>query len=222
MKDKKKKKKKSKRVSNFVNNVQGGYYYIYIYVYVYSHICIRTCTCVCIYYLFKRYTVAPIPVLYSPAIIDPSKKKEMSLGVRLLSATAKAPTRGSPLSAGYDVYASEACVIPANGRALVSTGVAVVCPQDTYARVAPRSGLAVKHGIATGAGVVDADYRGEVKVLLFNHSQQDFTVSCGDRIAQLVLEKIATPQVHVLDDAEWIQLSQTERGAGGFGSTGTN
>lgn len=76
MKHKKKKKKKSKRVSNFVNNVQGGYYYIYIYVYVYSHICIRTCTCVCIYYLFKRYTVAPIPVLYSPAIIDPSKKKK--------------------------------------------------------------------------------------------------------------------------------------------------
>ncbi|GMM44086.1 bifunctional dITP/dUTP diphosphatase [Pichia kluyveri] len=146
----------------------------------------------------------------------------MSFPVRLLTADATAPTRGSPLSAGYDVYASENTTVPANGRVLVSTGLAVVCPENTYARVAPRSGLAVKAGISTGAGVVDADYRGEVKVLLFNHSNVDFTVNKGDRIAQLILERIVTPDVVVLDDKQWENVCNTERGAGGFGSTGTN
>lgn len=83
-------------------------------------------------------------------------------------------------------------------------------------RVAPRSGLAVKHSITTGAGVVDYDYRGEVKVVLFNLSEQaDFEVRVGDRVAQLVLERIVTPEV-----VEVEELVGTERGAGGFGSTG--
>ena len=82
-------------------------------------------------------------------------------------------------------------------------------------RVAPRSGLASKHSIATGAGVIDADYRGPVKVLLFNHGEADFEVKEGDRIAQLVLERIFTPDV-----VEVAELDATVRGAGGFGSTG--
>ncbi|TID13287.1 hypothetical protein CANINC_004973 [Pichia inconspicua] len=146
----------------------------------------------------------------------------MSLQVHLLNSNGTPPTKGSSLAAGYDIYASEATVIPANGRALVSTALAVVCPEGTYARIAPRSGLAVKNGIATGAGVVDADYRGEVKVLLFNHSATDFAIAKGDRIAQLILERIVTPDVVVLDDAQWDAVNNTERGAGGFGSTGTN
>lgn len=83
------------------------------------------------------------------------------------------------------------------------------------ARIAPRSGLAVKHGIATGAGVVDEDYRGEVKILLFNHGEGEFAIQAGDRIAQMVLERIVTPDVRVVE-----QLEDSVRGAGGFGSTG--
>lgn len=81
--------------------------------------------------------------------------------------------------------------------------------------MAPRSGLAVKHGIDTGAGVVDADYRGEVCVVLFNNSSEDYTISEGERIAQLVVEKIWTGDINVVNS-----LDDTERSAGGFGSTG--
>lgn len=82
-------------------------------------------------------------------------------------------------------------------------------------RIAPRSGLASKHFIDTGAGVIDADYRGQVKILLFNHSETDFDVNEGDRVAQLVLERIYTPDV-----VEVAELEDSVRGAGGFGSTG--
>lgn len=81
--------------------------------------------------------------------------------------------------------------------------------------VAPRSGLAWKHSIDVGAGVVDADYRGPVGVILFNHSDVDFAVKPGDRVAQMVIERIATPDVAEVDD-----LDDTVRGEGGFGSTG--
>jgi dUTP pyrophosphatase len=82
-------------------------------------------------------------------------------------------------------------------------------------RVAPRSGLAAKHSIDTGAGVIDADYRGEVKVILFNFSEVDFAIKIGDRIAQLIIERIYTPDVAVVE-----KLDESVRGAGGFGSTG--
>ena len=82
-------------------------------------------------------------------------------------------------------------------------------------RIAPRSGLAAKHMIDTGAGVIDADYRGQVKVLLFNHGDADFAVKPGDRVAQLILERIYTPEIEVVDE-----LEESVRGAGGFGSTG--
>uniref|UniRef100_A0A060T194 Deoxyuridine 5'-triphosphate nucleotidohydrolase n=1 Tax=Blastobotrys adeninivorans TaxID=409370 RepID=A0A060T194_BLAAD len=141
----------------------------------------------------------------------------MSLRVKLLTATAKAPTRGSALAAGYDLYASEGVVVKGRGRAMVPTGIAIAVPEGTYGRVAPRSGFAVKNGINTGAGVIDYDYRGEVRVLLFNHSDDDFEIKAGDRIAQLVLERIVNPPVEVAET-----LDDTERGAGGFGSTGVN
>lgn len=88
-------------------------------------------------------------------------------------------------------------------------------PPPLDGRIAPRSGLASKHFIDTGAGVIDADYRGQVKILLFNHSETDFPVSEGDRVAQLVLERIYTPDV-----VEVAELEDSVRGAGGFGSTG--
>ncbi|CAN3374414.1 hypothetical protein DIURU_000709 [Diutina rugosa] len=135
------------------------------------------------------------------------------------SAHAILPTKGSALAAGYDLYASENTIVPGRGQALVSTDISIIVPEGTYGRVAPRSGLAVKHGISTGAGVIDADYRGEVKVVLFNHKESDFIVARGDRIAQLVLEVIVNADIAEISEAE---LTQTERGAGGFGSTGTN
>ena len=97
----------------------------------------------------------------------------------------------------------------------MSTDLSIATPAGTYGRIAPRSGLAAKHFIDTGAGVIDADYRGEVKVLLFNHSEKDFEIKVGDRIAQLVLERIYTPEVMEVEN-----LEESVRGAGGFGSTG--
>ena len=97
----------------------------------------------------------------------------------------------------------------------MKTGLAISFSAGLYARIAPRLGLALKRFIDVGAGVVDADYRGEVGVVLFNHGDQDFQVKMGDRIAQLILEKIDTPPVKEVHD-----LDDTVRGSGGFGSTG--
>ena len=111
------------------------------------------------------------------------------LQVKLLSKTARLPMLGSANAAGYDMFASAPTTVPAGGKQLVSTGVSMAIPVGNYGRVAPRSGLACKHFIDVGAGVIDADYRGEVKVLLFNLGQEDFQVAEGDRIAQLIIEK---------------------------------
>ncbi|KUJ22573.1 putative Deoxyuridine 5'-triphosphate nucleotidohydrolase [Mollisia scopiformis] len=135
--------------------------------------------------------------------------------IKKLSEKAKLPTRGSAFAAGYDIYASKDTVVPARGKVLVDTDLSMAVPDGTYGRIAPRSGLASKHMIDTGAGVIDADYRGQVKVLLFNHGEKDFEVKEGDRVAQLVLERIYTPEV-----VEVEELEESVRGAGGFGSTG--
>ncbi|CAI4059279.1 hypothetical protein N7582_001331 [Saccharomyces uvarum] len=138
------------------------------------------------------------------------------LRIQLRSANATVPTKGSSTAAGYDIYASQDTAIPAMGQGMVSTDISFTVPVGTYGRIAPRSGLAVKNGIQTGAGVVDRDYTGEVKVILFNHSQKDFAIKKGDRIAQLILERIVeNAQVVVVDS-----LEESARGAGGFGSTG--
>ncbi|KAI0842830.1 deoxyuridine 5'-triphosphate nucleotidohydrolase [Hypoxylon sp. FL0890] len=147
----------------------------------------------------------------------PTLEQSPPLLIKKLSPSAKLPTRGSAFAAGYDLYASQATTIPSRGKALVETDISIAVPAGTYGRVAPRSGLASKHFIDTGAGVIDADYRGPVKVLLFNHSETDFPVAVGDRIAQLIVERIYTPEV-----VEVQELEESVRGAGGFGSTGTN
>lgn len=136
--------------------------------------------------------------------------------VKLLTETAKLPTRGSLKAAGYDLYADEAVIIPSKERKLVSTGIAIAVPSHHYGRVAPRSGLALKHGIDILAGVIDEDYRGTVHAMLYNTGDLDFPVAKGDRIAQLVIERITHP---VIEEVE--ELDGTERGQGGYGSTGT-
>ncbi|KAF9076494.1 dUTP pyrophosphatase [Rhodocollybia butyracea] len=135
--------------------------------------------------------------------------------VKRHSEKAKIPSRGSALSAGYDLYSAEKKTVPAHGKALIDTQISIAVPIGHYGRVAPRSGLASKFMIDTGAGVIDADYRGIVFVLLFNLSEKDFEVQEGDRIAQLIIEKIHTPEILEVDN-----LEETLRGAGGFGSTG--
>jgi dUTP pyrophosphatase len=140
---------------------------------------------------------------------------ESSLRVKRLSDNAILPTRGSEWSAGYDLSAAKAVTIPVGGRSIVPTDLSIACPAGTYGRIAPRSGLTVKHGIHVGAGVIDADYRGPVGVVLFNLGDQEFCIQPGDRIAQLVLEQILMAPVEEVEE-----LGATVRGAGGFGSTG--
>lgn len=137
------------------------------------------------------------------------------LRVKKLSEFAILPSRGSPLSAGYDLSAAHATTVPARGKALVKTDLSMVIPDNCYGRIAPRSGLAWKKHVDIGAGVIDADYRGPVGVVMFNHADEDLLVERGDRIAQLVLERICMADVLEVDE-----LDETVRGAGGFGSTG--
>ncbi|KAM9765910.1 deoxyuridine 5'-triphosphate nucleotidohydrolase, mitochondrial isoform 2-T2 [Menidia menidia] len=134
-----------------------------------------------------------------------------------LSEHATTPTRGSAKAAGYDLYSAYDYSIAAMDKAIVKTDIQIAVPHGCYGRVAPRSGLAVKHFIDVGAGVVDEDYRGNVGVVLFNFGKDAFEVKKGDRVAQLVCERIFYP-----DLVEQETLDETERGAGGFGSTGHN
>lgn len=140
-----------------------------------------------------------------------------NLLVRRIDDRSTVPTRGSSDAAGYDLYSSTDFTIHPGQRLLVSTGIAIEVPCGTYGRIAPRSGLAVRHGINVGAGVVDRDYRGEVKILLFNHGEEVFEGKVGDRVAQLVLEQCKTPDVQEVSERA---LTDTERGASGFGSSG--
>ena len=146
-----------------------------------------------------------------------------SSGSRLLFFCAKVqenavlPTRATEGSAGYDLTACEDAIIPARGWKMIDTGIAIQIPKDCYARVAPRSGLTLKKGLSTGAGVVDSDYRDSIRVILFNHSDMEVEVQSGDRIAQLIFERIYTPS---LKEVSYENLTNTARGVGGFGSTG--
>jgi len=136
--------------------------------------------------------------------------------VKKLSAEATVPIKGTATAAGHDLYANEGTDVPARGQAIVGTGIAIGLPHDTYGRIAPRSSLAVKHRLMTNAGVIDSDYRGEVKVVLANLGDQPYRVEKGDRIAQLIIEKFDNRELQ-----EVTQLDDTERGDQGFGSSDT-
>ena len=112
-----------------------------------------------------------------------------------LNNNAALPKRSIDGVVGYDLCASQNCTIPPKGKGIVQTGLAISILVGLYARIAPRSGLALKKFIDGGADVVDSDYRRKVGVVLFNDSDQDFEVKMGDRIAQLILEKINTPKM---------------------------
>ena len=122
---------------------------------------------------------------------------------------------GSAGAIGYDLCATGCYVIPSQGKGTIETGSVVALPSGTYACIAPRLGLAICNFIDVGVGVVDSDYQGEIKVVLFDHSAEGFKVQAGDWIAQLILERIETPQVKKV-----ATLDDTNRGARKFGSTG--
>tara|TARA_Y100001970_G_C14101997_1_gene785981 strand:- start:608 stop:1030 length:423 start_codon:yes stop_codon:yes gene_type:complete len=138
------------------------------------------------------------------------------LQVKLNHIDARMPTRGSDQSAGYDLYSVESVTIPPRTHKLIKTGISIALPEETYGRIAPRSGLAYKYGIDVFAGVIDRDYRGEIGVILFNSSDVPFQVNVSDRIAQLIVERIALIPIIQAGNT----LDMTERGEGGFGSTG--
>ncbi len=141
----------------------------------------------------------------------------MKVYVKKLAKEARLPAYGTPFSAGADLYAAEGAEIPAGETALVHTGISIELPSGMVGLVYARSGLACKEGLAPAnkVGVIDCDYRGEVMVALYNHGRQTRTVFAGERIAQLVIAPYYTADFEEADE-----LSDTVRGAGGFGSTG--
>lgn len=138
--------------------------------------------------------------------------------VKRLTETAKIPTRGSTHAAGWDIYADEDVTIHPGKSNVVSTGISIASPDGTYTQLAPRSGLALRNGIDVGAGICDSDYRGEIKVILFNHIEDTpFEVHRGDRICQMIIK----PYVVYGQLTEVNKFTcDTQRGHKGFGSTG--
>ena len=171
---------------------------------------------------FKWWTLQPLKVkrYHDKSVLQEGKpacpirmvKMENNLKVKLRSDMAQIPTRGSPDAAGYDLYSAEDKIVPAHGKMIIDTQISIATPPGTYGRIAPQSGLAAKNMIATGARVIDADYRGIVFVLLFNHLDKDLKVKKGDRVAQLILKKVAIPKVKQVEN-----LDETARGNQGFG-----
>ena len=132
-----------------------------------------------------------------------------------ITENASTPTKGSPLSAGYDLYSSEDVDIPARDKAAIATDLKISVPVGTYGRIAPRSGLALRDFIDIGGGVIDEDYTGHVKIIIFNHDNKAFKIQKGDRIAQLICERILHP---TLKEVQTFKL--TKRSENSFGSTG--
>ena len=141
----------------------------------------------------------------------------MKVLFKRLRPEAELPAYARPGDAGMDLRSVEETVVPRGGRALVKTGLAMQLPSGYEAQVRPRSGLALKHGVTVlnTPGTIDSGYRGEVGVILANFGDSDFPVAKGDRIAQLVIAPVTQAEVEETD-----VIDETDRGAGGFGSTG--
>lgn len=143
----------------------------------------------------------------------------MTFKIKRLRESAVIPKRATASSAGYDLCAcveSEITINPGETK-LIPTGIAAALPEGSVGLIYARSGLGIKHGIipANAVGVIDSDYRGEIAVGLYNHSEKPYTLSPNERIAQLVITPVFTPDITEADE-----LDETVRGGGGFGSTG--
>lgn len=137
------------------------------------------------------------------------------LKVKRLTDTAKLPTRAHAGDAGLDLYANENWLLSTASRALINTNISIAIPDGYVGLIWPRSGLAAKHGISVDAGVIDAGYRGPVKVLVTNSGDDDYVVHRGDKIAQLLIQPVS-----LMEPVEVDCLDETDRNAGGFGSSG--
>jgi len=141
----------------------------------------------------------------------------MKIKVKKLSNLAEIPAYQTEEAAGFDLHSINDIVIKPNERRLIATGLAFDIPTGYEIQIRPRSGLAYKHGITVlnTPGTIDSDYRGEIKVLLINHSNEDFEIKIGDRIAQAVIKEVIQASFEEVEE-----LSETKRGEKGFGSTG--
>ncbi len=157
----------------------------------------------------------PTRSLDSSQLNDTTEAEPRVLTFKKLDPRATLPNRGSSQAAGLDIYSIEDVAIEPKQRALIRTGLAVAIPEGYYGRVAPRSGLATQEGLDVLAGVIDADYRGEIGCLLYNTSDAMIHLPAQSKICQLIIEKIITPTAVWTDE-----ISDTDRGSGGFGSTG--
>lgn len=139
--------------------------------------------------------------------------------IKFIHNDAKIPLKATEHSSGYDLFSCEDYLLKKKSHALIATGISIELENGIEAQVRPRSGLAIKHCITVlnSPGTIDADYRGEIKVALINHSDKDFDIIKGMRIAQLVFSSVVNVDLTLTDE-----LNTTNRGAGGFGSTGVN
>ena len=141
----------------------------------------------------------------------------MKIFIKKLSPLAEIPNYQTEEASGFDLHSIEDIILKPNERKLIGTGLAFEIPKGYEIQIRPRSGLAYKHGISVlnSPGTIDSDYRGEIKVLLINHSDIDFEIKIGERIAQGVIQEVIQAKFEEVEE-----LNKTARGAGGFGSTG--
>lgn len=158
------------------------------------------------------HALKTVPKITANSIKEENKP---TLIVKKISDTAICPKFRSKGAAGIDLHSDISTSVLPRTRRLIPIGIIVSLPVGYYGRIAPRSGISVYKSIDIGAGVIDSDYRGEINVLLINHSDKKFDVNKGDRVAQMICERICYPEIKVV-----IELSETERGSNGFGSTG--
>ena len=167
------------------------------------------------YFIYFSYFIKIESIYYYLFVIYYSLINNM-LKVKLINPDAFPPKRANEFAAGYDLYASEGCIIEPHKHYIVKTGISIELPLNTYGRIAPRSGFTVKKHSHIGAGVIDSDYRGEIGIVVFNlDSHESITIEKGNKIAQLIITPIITLDVELVNN-----LTNTSRGSGGFGSTG--
>lgn len=152
------------------------------------------------------YTCTPTPIYENfPKLL-----------VKKLDPSAIIPTKANRSDAGYDLYALDGGIIERNTHRLIKTGISMAIPEGHVGLIWPRSGLAYKHGLDVFAGVIDSGYRGDIGVILFNSQYNSYNISKGDRIAQILIQKVED-----FDLVEVDNLDDSERGIGGFGSSGS-
>ena len=162
-----------------------------------------------------KITTAEVALFAVPA---PISSPVLPVRVARLSARAKLPYKGSAEAAGWDLYAAEEKLIPRGGRAVINTDLKVQIPTGFFGQIHGRSGLALNSGIDVSGKIIDADFRGNLAVILVNNGSQDFAVELGDRIAQLIIVKLLSP--NVLEEVSCLKIEDSQRGSHGFGSSG--